>query len=254
MKEWFYSQFGQTKGPVSLETVLQLLLTEDLELDDYVTDGIDQPWKKVKDIPEIMQKVHTPQEIPHATELPENWLTEEGEVRGGNLYFYIPIKRFILMSIVTLGLYQIYWFYKQWYFWARKHKQGYRSPDREMGWILFPWTLLQKIETDRELNAVERSNYSGTLVFWLWVGMGTALYLLVAGISNFSENYRTLGYAFLSLDVLMLLPVQRYINRVNAKLGNTYDKPGFGHYVCLAVPIIMLVFYFVWVGIQALFV
>jgi hypothetical protein len=235
MSDWYYSEFGQTKGPVSEGTLIQKILKEELELDSYVTDGINQPWKKISDIPELLKEIHKPEPIPHNEVFSPEFLTEDISRSQGNLYFHIPLQRFVIMNILSLGLYQIYWFYKQWHFWAVKHKQGYRSPDRELSWILFPWTIFQKIETDRELNAVSRADFSGVLIFWIWTGGGLALYFVIRAFSNVIGISGWAWYLSGCLDVVFLLPIQRYINRVNAKLGNSYDRPGLGHYLCLGI-------------------
>ncbi len=234
MKEWYYSELGQTKGPVSLKKLIDKILKEELELDAYVTDGMDQPWKRVKDCPELMEELHKPAGLRH-TEIIPDWVTQAGTSRSrGNLYWHIPLRRFIVMSIITGGLYQLYWFYKQWHWWATSRKQGHRSFDREAMRLFFLLTLLERIETDQSLNEVEKADFNGTQLFWVWAGVGIFAW---AGYSLFKSS-SWLGWiysvALCALDFVFLVPVQRYINRVNAKLGNSYDRPGFGHYLCLA--------------------
>lgn len=247
MKEWYYSELGQTKGPVSKQKLIDKVLKEELELDSYVTDGIDKPWKKVKDFPNLMEELHKPADL-HHTEVFPDWVTQSGNSRSrGNLFWHIPIRRFVIMSLITGGLYQLYWFYKQWHWWATHHKQGYKSFDREAMRLFFVLSLLEKIETDKALNEVEKADFNGTQLFWTWTGVGIFAW---AGYSLFkSSNWSgwIVSLAIYSLDFLFLLPVQRYINRVNAKLGNSYDRPSFGHYLCLAAslgPLLLLLLLF----------
>jgi len=237
MTEWFYSEFGQTKGPVSESNLINKVLDQELELDSYVTDGINKPWKKIKDIPVLLDKIHEPEDVPHNVVFEADFINDDSQVRTGNLFFYIPIRRFVIMNILSLGIYQIYWFYKQWFFWAKKHKQAHRSFDREAGWLLFPLMLFEKIETDKELNAVYRANFNGKLLFWAWILFGGVL-----GIGFMSTKGNNPLYLILSglgdlFAIVFLLPIQIYINKVNAKLGNTYEKPGLGHYLCIAAGI-----------------
>lgn len=240
MAEWFYSQYGQTKGPVSESTLINMVLKEELELDDYVMNPKDELWKKIKDTQHLLDKIHEPEKaIPQNINFGANFLNSN-DVRVGNLYFYIPIKRFVIMTVLSLGLYEFYWFYKQWYYWACKHKQGYRSPDRELSWILFPWTIFQKIETDKEMNAVVRADFNGAVLFWMWAGFGLFMGMLMFGIQSFGRMNSILYYLSGVADIIFLIPIQRYINRVNDKLGNTYDKPGFGHYLCIAAGIMLI--------------
>jgi hypothetical protein len=252
MKQWFYSQFGQTKGPVSLEAVVLMLEKQDLELDSYVTDGIDKPWQKIKDIPVILDKLHEPRHVPTASEIPSNFMSEEGEVRVGNVYFFIPIQRLVLMTIASFGLYQLYWMYKQWQYYDRKNRLAYQRERGGLAWLFFPWTIFQKIQYDTELNNVERADFSGVGLFWLWAGAGAGIYLVVSSMDSLFGKSDLIYYALGSLDVLVLLPIQRYINRVNAKLGNTYDKPSLGHYLCLGIGIFTVAGTLIGSGIRAL--
>jgi hypothetical protein len=111
-----------------------------------------------------------------------------------------------------------------------------------MSWILFPWTIFQKIETDRELNAVARSDFNGTLLFWVWSFSGLFFAMLV----HISNSHNTLNqfvyYLGGIVDVVFLIPIQRYINRVNDKLGNKYEKPGCGLIIVIAAALALIVY------------
>jgi len=242
MTEWFYSEFGQTKGPVSEAKLIDMLLKQELEPDSYITDGINKPWKKVKDFPELLEKVHKPENLHHKVTFGGDFFEDGKDVRVGNLYFYIPISRFLIMTLLSCGLYQWYWFYKQWFYWAHSRKLIRRSISREPSWWFFPFTIFGKIETDKELNAVIRADFNGTLLFWMWIGFGAFLGILQATTSSMSIMYHILLGLGLIANVVFLIPIQNYINRVNAKLGNNYDKPGFGHYLCLIAGIAVLLY------------
>jgi hypothetical protein len=220
-----------------------MVLSQELEIEDYVMNPKDELWIKIKDVQSLLEKIHEPEKaIPHNVQFPKDFFEEGSEVRIGNIYYYIPIKRFVLLSILSLGLFQFYWFYKQWFYWAHKHKQIHRSFDREVSWWFFPLMIFEKIETDRELNAVIRADFNGTLLFWMWLGAGVVINMLTfaSGHSSFMTNlfYYVGGIG----DIIFLIPIQRYINRVNAKLGNTYDKSGTGLYLTIISGIFILVY------------
>jgi hypothetical protein len=257
MAEWLYSQNGQTKGPVTDSTVIKMVLSQELELDDYVMNPKEELWKKIRDVQPILDKIHEPEKaIPNKVQFGKDFFEEGSEVRIGNLYYYIPIQRFVVLSILSMGLFQIYWFYKQWFYWAHKHKQIHRSFDREVSWWFFPLMIFEKIETDQELNAVIRADFNGTLLFWMWIGCGAAINLLTynPGSSGFMMVTSAPGivgfmnsliyYAGGIADIIFLIPIQRYINRVNEKLGNTYDKQGTGLYLTIAVGIVIFIYLF----------
>ncbi len=242
MAEWLYSQYGQTKGPISEAKLINMVLKEELELDDYVMNPKDELWKKIRDVPQLLDKIHEPEKaIPHKVEFGASFF-EEGEARAGNQYFYIPIQRLIIMTIFSGGLYQYYWFYKQYTCWADKRRQSL-SPSARSGVSLFRIiTLFSNIENDRDLNAQGRPGFNGTLLFWAWALIGGSL----SGIAYTESDNPILYYLFAAMGwafgVFFLLPVQRYINRVNEKLGNTYEKPGFGHYVCILAGIVIIIY------------
>jgi len=240
MTEWYYSEFGQTKGPVSETEIVKKLLKEELELDSYVMNSRDELWKKVKDLPALLEQVHKPEPVTLGENLtPE--ILDKGLAYGvGNLGFYIPIRRFILMSIVSFGLYQLYWFYKQWYYIAAKKTPRHRPVRMTVAYIFFPFWVLRDIEFDVELNAVERASFNGIKVALTWIILGVILELIGSNLSDNHSLTNLLSCAILSLDVFALIPVQNYINRVNSKLGNTYNKPGIGHYLCLGAGFIEL--------------
>jgi hypothetical protein len=233
MKEWYYSAMGQTKGPVSQHKLIDLILKQELELDSYVADGIDKPWKRIKDIPALLEELHKPADITHKEVFPADFADPNAPVRAGNLYFYIPIRRFILMSVLSLGLYQLYWMYKQWQYWDRKERKPYQRPHPNIGWFVFPFMIFRNIQYDQELNAVEKADFSGMAVFWLWLLAGAAIYIITGPLDKVLGDTSLITYLLGSLDVLVLVRIQSYINRVNARLGNSYDRPGFGHYACL---------------------
>jgi hypothetical protein len=243
MSDWLYSQYGQTKGPVSESTLLNMILKEELELDSYVMNEKDGLWKKVKDIQPLLDKIHAPEKaIPHNVTFGKDFLEEGGEARIGNLYYYISIRRFVLMTILSCGLFQIYWFYKQWYYWAHTRKLVHRSFDREGSWWFFPLMIFEKIETDRELNAVARADFNGTLLFWMWIGSGVVVNLLVIASGSVSILSNIIYFFGSVAEIVFLIPIQRYINRVNEKMGNAYDKPGVGQYLCIVAGIAVVLY------------
>ncbi len=235
MAEWYYSAMGQTKGPVSKQKLIDLILKDVLELESYVTDGMDKPWRKVNEFPELLEELHKPTDLPHVDKFPADMMDLEAPARVGNVYFYIPLSRLIIMSVLSLGLYQFYWMYKQWQYYDFKHRERYQRSRGGLALLFLPYVIFQNIQYDKELNEVERANFSGVGIFWLWIAVGLGIYLLTKSLDKMLGSNDLLLYALGSLDVLVLLPVQAYINRVNEKLHNTYDKPGIGHYVCLVL-------------------
>jgi len=236
MSEWYFSQYGQTQGPISETKLINKVLAQELELNDYVMNSSDGLWKRIKDVPSLLDKLHEPEKAivhPESTDAQFSaFLEQDGR---HNVYFYIPISRFVKMTILTLGLYQLYWLYKQWIYWATKRGQAHRSVDREFGWFLFPLMFLEKIAYDKELMAVERPDFNPRSLFLMWLLIGVISSVAFSGLKSFGPFFLVLPAAGYCLDLIFLLPVQQYINRVNKRLGNKYEEPGFGHKVCLVL-------------------
>ncbi|HOV16059.1 MAG TPA: DUF4339 domain-containing protein [Candidatus Cloacimonadota bacterium] len=245
MASWYYSKFGQTKGPISQKALINKILKEELELDDYVSEESNQAWKKVRDFPQLMDELHKPIDL-HIAAPPADFLSAEtASVSQNNVYFYIPLHRLLVMTILTGGLYELYWFYKQWHYWAEQKQQAWRSPDREMSNIFIVLQIFERIETDKELNRVVRADFNGTALFWTWLLFGLAAWILTALFLNDKVTQAIVTFTLLIADVYFLLPVQKYINSVNEKLGNQYEKPSWGHYLCLAIvwiPLLIVAF------------
>ena len=242
MADWLYSQFGQTKGPVSEAALIKMILKEELELDDYVMNPKDELWTKIRDIQPLLDKIHEPEKaIRHNVQFGKEFLAD-GLARVGNQYFYIPISRLVILTILSCGIYPAYWFYKQYTYWSNKHRLTLSPSARSGGMIYNCITLFSKIEMDKELNAVTRAKFNGTLLFWSWVLLGGGLSGVQYSASNNTFLFFLLAIIGWTFGIIFILPIQRYINEVNAKQGNTYDKPGLGHYLCIIAGIVMLIY------------
>lgn len=92
-------------------------------------------------------------------------------------YFYTPPGRFIFFSIITLGLYWVYWFYKNWA--AVKKAEGLPISTfwRAFWYVFFGRSLLEKIYSDAQKYGY-KSRLSGStlskMFFW-----GTFGYLIL---------------------------------------------------------------------------
>ncbi|MFO7660937.1 MAG: DUF4339 domain-containing protein, partial [Candidatus Cloacimonadaceae bacterium] len=72
MAEWYYSEFGQTKGPVSRSKIVDLVMKQELEPDSYVMNDKDKVWTKIRDVPELEEELHKPVDLPHVEKFPDS--------------------------------------------------------------------------------------------------------------------------------------------------------------------------------------
>lgn len=232
--KYFYSYEGRTQGPVSPNEIMQLILSDRLTTDSHVMNSKEPIWKKIRDIPELMDFLHRSDQV-----LPASEVTLEGleEVAGGGpLFFHIPLSRLIFSSIISLGMYEFYWLYKNWEF-LREHRE--RGTSRYFWRVAInPFSItdiFHKISIDKELNSAVRSGRDFSSYGWWWViiliiASGLLIVVQLPGILGVLYNLVLLG-----ASIWFLAQVQSYVNQANAKLERRYTPRTWGHYVIISL-------------------
>lgn len=141
-------------------------------------------------------------------------------------YFAIPPKRLALFSILTLGVYEIYWFYKNWD--AIKKAEGLKiSPlGRAIFAIFYCNSLFKKVLESAKSHGYQNSYSPG------WLAMAYILLLLIGkGLGRIDSSDVGLNLVWLVIAIssfIPLLSVQKAINFNNEKIkGDTDIKRGF---------------------------
>ena len=137
--------------------------------------------------------------------------------RGDNspLFLYIPIARLILMSIASFGLYQFYWFYKNWRY--IKERQGLNiSPFwRAQFGVFFCHSLLRRIHEDEDARSIYYvAPFSPNWLATGWVVLMIADVYISIQLKEPSGTLTLLGLLGATLSALCFVPVQNYINDV----------------------------------------
>ncbi|MBS2213592.1 hypothetical protein KEM09_19445 [Carboxylicivirga mesophila] len=157
-------------------------------------------------------------------------------------YLYIPPSRFLLMSIITVGLYETYWMYKNWSYLRQRDNLDIMPVWRAIFGVFFIHSLLSKMEDDRELSQVTKAGFSAASLATGWL-----IVILLGNILGRFDEYEinVLGFIIAFPSFLFFLPVQKHINRANSKLtpGLQYNSWSVGHTVCLmlGLPLFILV-------------
>jgi hypothetical protein len=112
--------------------------------------------------------VHNPYEAPQA-ELAD----VEANTEAARFYVVAPGK-FLLLFIGTLGVYQLYWFYKHWAQLNRVHRSYWPIP-RAIFAVFFTHTLFEEIDT-----ALRRAGAR-----YRWSSSGMATVYVIAAVINF---------------------------------------------------------------------
>jgi hypothetical protein len=124
--------------------------------------------------------------------------------RTAPLYFSVSQTKLILMSIFTLGLYEIYWFYKNWDHIKKRTRQKIRPFWRAIFSVFYCYSLFKNIQESADSQSGRQEINPG----WLAVG-----YILLSMMYKLPDPYWVVSL----LAFLPLIPAQGAINSINAK-------------------------------------
>lgn len=125
-------------------------------------------------------------------------------------YFAISLTKLVLLSISTLGLYEVWWHYVNWCRVRANGEHDIRPAWRAVFCGLWCYPLLSNIRSaarEQELDT------------WLPAGPLTIVWLITLSLWRLPGIY---GMASL-FSVLWLLPAQIAANRINAKIAPGHD-------------------------------
>ncbi|MEX0998369.1 MAG: zinc-ribbon domain-containing protein [Thermodesulfobacteriota bacterium] len=138
-------------------------------------------------------------------------------------YYAISPKRLILFSVLTLGIYELYWFYKNWQAVKESERQKMYPFWRAVFAVFFCYSLFKKVLESAKKQAYQSSYSPG----WL-AAVYISLLLLGSGLGNI-DSY-DLEFNFIWLIVVIstfipLLPIQKAINFNNEKIKGSKVLP-----------------------------
>lgn len=121
------------------------------------------------------------------------------------MYFSVsPLKLFV-MSICTLGLYQLYWYYKNWSLIKKRENTNILPVLRSLFAIFFCFHLFERIQNSADSISLKKSFNSYLLA---------AGWILFSFLSYLPNPYWLITYC----SVIFLLPVQMVANEINITL------------------------------------
>lgn len=150
------------------------------------------------------------------------------EAKGGTSieYFAISPKRLALFSILTLGIYEIYWFYKNWDAIKKAENLKISPLGRAIFTVFYCNSLFKKVLESAKSHNYQNSYSPG------WLATAYILLLVIGnGLSRVESS--DVGFNLLWLVIAIssfipLLSIQKAINFNNEKVkGNSDLKSGF---------------------------
>ncbi len=131
-------------------------------------------------------------------------------------YFAISRKRLVLLSFFTLGIYETYWFYKNWSAVKKAENLNISPFGRTFFVIFYCYSLFKKVFKSAEINGYSNPYSPG----WLATAYIAFPLLIEIGL-NTNPYLACIIYSFLS--VFPLLAVQTAINFNNKKIKGYSD-------------------------------
>jgi len=130
---------------------------------------------------------------------------------GEAIFFPVSLLKLSLMSIATLGLYQVYWFYKNWKY-VQKLGDKVNAPLRALFYTLTSYWLFKSIRQQAE----------DAQVGGLQAGFLALALFLLGSLWRLPDPWWVVGLG----AFLPLLPVQSTVNELNRKLAPQADPNG----------------------------
>lgn len=156
-----------------------------------------------------------------------------GAQRGPEpMFFYIPTSVFIALSIITFGVYDCYWVYKNWEYIKRRDGLNISPFWRGVFGVWWMRTTFVAIQRDREATDYEQPFFNGNVLGWV--------YLATILTSNNTHHWVAAVVAR-AFGTLCIVPAQNYICRVNtSKNQNTQTTVwSKGTVVCILIGMVL---------------
>jgi hypothetical protein len=129
---------------------------------------------------------------------------------AGPAFFPVSPLKLAVMSLVTLNIYQIYWFYKNWKCAKELTGEKLNAPIRAVFYPLTSYFLFKKIREHADKVHAGVSIQAGLLALAV---------LMLATLWRLPDPYWLVTY----LGFLPLLPVQSAVNEINRKVAPDAD-------------------------------
>lgn len=141
---------------------------------------------------------------------PDSERSTEG-VSGRPLYFAVSPLKLVLMSICTMGLYELYWFYKNWVLIKERERTGIMPFWRAVFAYFFCYSLFKSVQASAEAVSPHTSISPGPLA---------AGWIVVTLLWKLPDPFWLVTY----LAVLVLLPVQKVVSGINESVAPDHNK------------------------------
>jgi hypothetical protein len=152
----------------------------------------------------LAQAAGAPAFNPYAA--PAAAVSDAAPASGEALFFPVSLVKLTLMSLATLGLYEIYWFYKNWKCVQENFGDKVNAPIRALFYPLTSYSLFKKIREQAGNAQLDGKLQAGLLALTVF---------LIGALWRLPDPWWLVSL----LGFLPLLPVQSAVNELNRKLA-----------------------------------
>lgn len=228
MNSYHIAKDEKQTGPFDEDNILRQLAEGTLGISDLCWCEGMSDWQPVGKVFKIDATTGVPLSIPQNTAIVAN--------KDAPLFLYIPTSRLIVLSIVSMGLYELYWIYKNWRY--IKERDGLNISPFWRGFfgIFYCHSLLRRIHEDQEARSYGQPAFSSGGLATGWVVLR-----IIAGAVGHAPSITASIVSALIPSFLCLAPVQNYINSVTEQRNPAQKAHGWssGHIVCLVFGIVV---------------
>lgn len=140
---------------------------------------------------------------------PASGIPGQGPANPG--YFPVSVTKLILMSLCTLTLYEVYWFYKNWCLVKDREKTRIIPALRAVFAYFFCYVLFARMRATAREHGIPVILPAGPVALG-WIGISLLIRL--------PEPYFLVSI----LSVVLLVPVQVAVNRINSRTAPYHDR------------------------------
>jgi hypothetical protein len=143
---------------------------------------------------------------------PKAVVADEPSISDTDAHFFaVSILKLTVMSVCTLGFYQVYWFYKHWVLIKERSEPHITPWARALFGIFWCYSCFDFIRKEEQQLDIEPTLSAGPLAFgWICLELSSRL----------PGPYYLCSF----LAPLLLIPVQMHVNQINARVSPDHDR------------------------------
>lgn len=142
---------------------------------------------------------------PPQSSLSESRLEESSrKSREEQQYFAVTPTKFVIMGIFSFGLYEIYWFYKNWYLIRKRNKNSIYPFWRAVFARIWTYFFVENLNQSAEQNGIDKSDSAGVAI----------IYFVLAATWRLPEPFFILGVT----SFVPLIPINNLCGKLQQKV------------------------------------